>query len=176
MYFLRNVIIFWLKLGIFSQIRFWKKFLIFLGQIFFEIFSKKFFFAINQPKKEFKANKIFSKNFKKIFWYKNFFWKKLICEKTPSLSKKMMIYHKMPMSGVYENVFQTSEISILLSFRIELLFTLCVRTPSKDWSFIFICDKNISRVTLFDIGAVHKRRHQFFEIFDPLSPLCHHFY
>ena len=36
----------------------------------------------------------------------------------------------MPMSGVYENVFQTSEISILLSLRNELLFTLCVRTPS----------------------------------------------
>ena len=46
--------------------------------------------------------KIFEKNNnKKIF----FFEKKLICEKVPSLSQKMMIYHKMSMSGVYENVF-----------------------------------------------------------------------
>ena len=37
---------------------------------------------------------------------KNFFFeKKLICEKVPSLSQKMMIYHKMSMYGVYENVF-----------------------------------------------------------------------
>ena len=36
----------------------------------------------------------------------------------------------MPMSGVYENVFQTSEISILPSLSNELLFTLCLRTPS----------------------------------------------
>ena len=72
--------------------------------------------------------------FKNIFYIKNFFWKKLICEKTPSLSKKMMIYHKMPMSGVYENVFQTSEISILLSLRIELLFTICVRIPCSQKS------------------------------------------
>ena len=43
----------------------------------------------------------------------------------------MMIYHKMPMSGVYENVFQTSEISILPSLSNELLFTLCLRTPSN---------------------------------------------
>ena len=49
----------------------------------------------------------------------------------PLLNQKMMIYHKMPMSGVYENVFQTSEISILLSLRIELLFTICVRIPCK---------------------------------------------
>ena len=133
------IIIFWLKLGTFSQIRFWKKFLIFLGQNFFWNFFKKIFFAINRPKKQFKAKKNFSKNFKKNFWYKNFFWKKLICEKTPSLSKKMMIYHKMPMSGVYENVFQISEMSILPSLSNELLFTLCLRTPSNlvnIWEFL----------------------------------------
>ena len=33
----------------------------------------------------------------------------LICEKMPCLSQKMMINHKMSMSGVYENVFQISE-------------------------------------------------------------------
>ena len=70
MYFLQNVIIFWLEQGIFSQIRFWKKFPIFLGQIFFWNFFEKFFFAINRPKKEFKAKKKISKNFKKKFWYK----------------------------------------------------------------------------------------------------------
>ena len=32
--------------------------------------------------------------------------KNLICV---NVSQKMMIYHKMSMSGVYENVFQTSE-------------------------------------------------------------------
>ena len=36
---------------------------------------------------------------------KNFFLKKLFCEKVPSLNPKMMIYQKMSMSGVYENVF-----------------------------------------------------------------------
>ena len=44
--------------------------------------------------------KIWKKNEKK-----NFFWKKLICEKLPKVSQKMMIYHKMYMSWVYENVF-----------------------------------------------------------------------
>ena len=123
------IIIFWLKLGTFSQIRFWKKFLIFLGQNFFWNFFEKFFFAINQPKKEFKAKKKFQKISKKIFDIKKFFWKKLICKKTPSLSQKMMIYHKIPISGVYENVFETSQISILLSLRGELLITICVRIP-----------------------------------------------
>ena len=37
------------------------------------------------------------------------FLKKPICEKVPCLRQKMMIYHKMSMSGVYENVFQISE-------------------------------------------------------------------
>ena len=45
--------------------------------------------------------KIFEKKPKKKF----FFEKKLICEKSPSLRQKMMIYHKMYMSWVYENVF-----------------------------------------------------------------------
>ena len=125
------LIIFWLKPCIFSEIRFWKKILIFLGQNFFWNFFKKIFFAIYQPKKEFKAKKKISKNFKKIFWYKIIILKKLICKKTPSFSQKMMIYHKMPMSGVYENVFQTSEISILPSLSNELLFTLCLRAPSS---------------------------------------------
>ena len=40
---------------------------------------------------------------------KFFFEKTLICEKVPSFSQKMIIYHKMSKSGVYENVFQTSE-------------------------------------------------------------------
>ena len=93
MYFLQNVIIFWLEQGIFSQIRFWKKFPIFLGQ--------------------------------------NFFWKILICEKTPSLSQKMMIYHKKYMSGAYENVFEKSEIFVLLSLRDRLLLTICVRIPCR---------------------------------------------
>ena len=34
-----------------------------MGQNFFENFFEKFFFAINQPKKGFKAKKILSKNF-----------------------------------------------------------------------------------------------------------------
>ena len=53
--------------------------------------------------------KNFQKKFWKKKWKKKFFLKKLICEKVPSLSQKMMIYHKMSKSGVYENVFQTSE-------------------------------------------------------------------
>ena len=53
----------------------------------------------------------------------------LICEKTPSLSQKMMIYHKKYMSGVYENVFEKSEIFLLLSLRDRLLITICVRIP-----------------------------------------------
>ena len=36
---------------------------------------------------------------------KKFSWKKLICEKLPITSQKMMICHKTSMSGVYENVF-----------------------------------------------------------------------
>ena len=42
------IIIFWLKQGTFSQIRFWKKFLIFLGQNFFRnfFFISKIFFEI----------------------------------------------------------------------------------------------------------------------------------
>ena len=47
----------------------------------------------------------FQKSSQKNFDIKKYFWKKLICEKAPSLSQKMMIYHKMSMSGVYENVF-----------------------------------------------------------------------
>ena len=35
------------------------------------------------------------------------------------------------MSGVYENMFQTSEISIFPSLSNELLFTLCLRSPSN---------------------------------------------
>ena len=53
----------------------------------------------------------------------------LICEKTPSLSQKMMIYHKKYMSGVYENVIEKSEIFVLLSLRDRLLLTICVRIP-----------------------------------------------
>ena len=49
------------------------------------------------------------KNFEKKIWKKNFFWKKLICEKVTSFRQKMTIYHKMSMSWVYENVFQTPE-------------------------------------------------------------------
>ena len=50
----------------------------------------------------------------KKFWKKKseknfFFWKKLICEKVTSFRQKMTIYHKMSMSWVYENVFQTPE-------------------------------------------------------------------
>ena len=37
----------------------------FLGQNFFENFFEKFFFAINQPKKGFKAKFFFQKNSKK---------------------------------------------------------------------------------------------------------------
>ena len=102
-----------------------------MGQNFFWNFFEKIFFAINQPKKEFKAKKIFSKNFKKIFWYKKIFWKILICEKTPSLSQKMMIYHKKYMSGLYENLFEKSEIFVLLSLRDRLLLTICVRIPCR---------------------------------------------
>ena len=71
-----------------------------MGQKIFWNFFKKFFFAINQPKKEFKAKKNFQKISKKNFWYKKIFEKKLICEKVPSLRQKMMIYDKMGMSGV----------------------------------------------------------------------------
>ena len=50
----------------------------------------------------------------KNFWKKNlkkkfFFEKKLICEKVTSFRQKMTIYHKISMSWVYENVFQTPE-------------------------------------------------------------------
>ena len=48
--------------------------------------------------------KFFEKKIRKKF----LFLKKPICEKVPCLRQKMMIYHKMSMSGVYENVFLTS--------------------------------------------------------------------
>ena len=58
------------------------------------------------------ANRKFSKkNFFEKIKNKIFFWKKLIFEKIPSLSQKMIICHKMSMSGVYENVFEASEIN-----------------------------------------------------------------
>ena len=38
----------------------------------------------------------------------------------------MMVFRKNCMSGVYENVFETS---LLLSLRDGLLFTICVRIP-----------------------------------------------
>ena len=48
----------------------------------------------------------------------------------------------MPMSGVYENVFYTPEISILLSLRGELLITICVRIPCSGIPFArFYCTK-----------------------------------
>ena len=50
-------------------------------------------------------NKIFLKKNQQ----KNFFEKNIICEKIAWLCQKMMIYHKMSLSGVYENVFETSE-------------------------------------------------------------------
>ena len=120
------IISFWCKLGIYSQISFFQK------NFFFIFFQKKFFFEnfqfamkINYFWKHLSWNfdlscvskiinyhfkpKIFKKNFE-IFLKKtgkNFFLKKnLICV---NVSQKMMIYHKMSMSGVYENVFQTSE-------------------------------------------------------------------
>ena len=94
------IIIFLLKLSVFSQIC---------------LFQKKFlyqkFFALNSFLGWFMAKNFFSKKFQKIFWPKKIrnFFQNLICEKVPSFSQKMMIYHKMPMSGVYENVFETSE-------------------------------------------------------------------
>ena len=50
----------------------WKKILIFFDQNFFSKFFWNFFFALNQPKKRFESEKFFSKNFKKILWYKFF--------------------------------------------------------------------------------------------------------
>ena len=116
---------------LFHKLVFFKN--IFLYQNFFLKFFEIFFFALNSFLGWFMAKKIFLKKFQKKFWPKKIrnFFQNLICEKVPSFSQKMMIYHKMPMSGVYENVFQTSEISILLSLRIELLFTICVRIPCK---------------------------------------------
>ena len=107
--------------------------IIFLYQKFFLKFFEKIFFALNCFLGWFMAKKIFLKKFQKKFWPKKIrnFFQNLICEKVPSFSQKMMIYHKMPMSGVYENVFQTSEISILPSLSNELLFTLCLCTPSN---------------------------------------------
>ena len=53
-----------------------------------------------------------------------------------------MVFRKNCMSGVYENVFETSEISLLLSLRDGLLFTICVRIPcSTPWEINFI-EKN----------------------------------
>ena len=49
------------------------------------------------------------KNFKRKKSEKIFFEKTLICEKVPSFCRKMIIYHKISMSGVYKNVFETSE-------------------------------------------------------------------
>ena len=99
------IIIFLLKLGVFSQISFFQK--KFLYQKFFLKFFEKNFFALNSFLGWFMAKKKFSKKFQKKFWPKKIrnFFQNLICEKVPSLSQKMMIYHKMPMSGVYENVF-----------------------------------------------------------------------
>ena len=37
------------------------------------------------------------------------FFQNLIYEKVPSLRQKMMIFHKISRSGVYENVFRISE-------------------------------------------------------------------
>ena len=57
-----------------SKILIWKKILFFLGQKFFWNFFWKFFFALNQPKKGFRAKKFFQKISKKNWWYKNFFF------------------------------------------------------------------------------------------------------
>ena len=99
------IIIFCLKLGTFSQISFFQK-IFFISKIFFEIFWK-FFFALNSFLGWFMGKKNFSKKFQKKFWPKiiRIFFQNLICEKVTSLSQKMMIYHKMAMSGVYENIF-----------------------------------------------------------------------
>ena len=97
-------------------------------KIFLKFFEKFFRFQIAFCV-DLKRKKIFQKISKNFFDIRKLFWKKLICKKTPSLSQKLMIYHKIPISGVYENVFETSQISILLSLRGELLITICVRIP-----------------------------------------------
>ena len=129
------IIIFWLKLGVFLQISFFQKKILY--QKFFLKFFENFSFALNSFLDWFMAKKKISKKFQKKFWPKKIrnFFQNLICEKVPSFSQKMMIYYKMPMSGVYENMFQTSEISIFPSLSNELLFTLCLRTPSRILTF-----------------------------------------
>ena len=57
-----------------SKILIWKKILFFLGQKFFWNFFGKFFFALNQPKKGFRAKNFFQKISKKNLWYKIFFF------------------------------------------------------------------------------------------------------
>ena len=55
-----------------KKISIWKKILIFFwSKFFFKIFSK-IFFALNQPKKRFKAKFFFQKISKKYLWYKFF--------------------------------------------------------------------------------------------------------
>ena len=111
-YFQENIIHFDIHALTFQKIKTkWKIFSFekknfFISKIFFEIFWKKFF-ALNCFLGWFMAKKFFLKKFQKKFWPKKIrnFFQNLICEKVPSFSQKMMIYHKMPMSGVYENIF-----------------------------------------------------------------------
>ena len=107
------IIIFWLQLGIFSQIRFWK--IIFLYQKFFLKFLKIFFFALNSFLGWFMAKKIFSKKFQKKFWPKKIgiFFQNLICEKIPSFVKKWWYIIKSPCLE-YMKTYRVSNIEVCL--------------------------------------------------------------
>ena len=56
-------------------------------------------------RQQFMIHKMQKNVFEKKYRKKNFFEKKLICEKVSSICQKMMIYYKMAISGVYKNVF-----------------------------------------------------------------------
>ena len=94
-----------LSLALFHKLVFFKNNFLY-QKFFFENFWK-IFFALNSFLGWFMTKKKISKKFQKKFWPKKIrnFFQNLICEKVPSLSQKMMIYHKIPMSGAYKNVF-----------------------------------------------------------------------
>ena len=118
------------------------------------------------------AKKKFSKKFQKKFWPKKIgnFFQNLICEKIPCSSQKMMTFRKKYMSGVYENVFEKSEIFVLLSLRDRLLLTICVRIPCTPVWWTCLTEVNVKMFSFAQQDKNKRRLTQLFDLKDTLPP------